>query len=141
MKTTDFTFSEGLSHFNQVCQEVGMGRSQKVTAYVCRSRIPTDESQIVTIWSNSAKARSWIESRVCGSVKWTEDEGSNYAVTAEVDGSIVGRVREAEIIDPVGLSNQYPDQLPGYQRITDENPVIPAVDRGDDSIVPSPSND
>lgn len=118
-----------------------MESSQKVAAYVGRSRTPTDEKQVVTIWSNPARARSWIESRVCGSVEWSEDEGSKYAVTAEIDGDIVGRVREAEIMDPVGLSNQYPDQLPGYQRVTNENPVIPAVERGDDSVIPSPSND
>lgn len=118
-----------------------MSASQKVTAYIGRSRIPTEDTQKVTIWSNSSKARSWIECRVCGSVNWSRDEGDVYAETAEIDGNLVGRVREAEIMDPVGLSLRYPDRFPGYQRVDDENPIIPAVDWGDDSLLPDKSND
>ena len=112
-----------------------MGDTVEVTVYVARSRTATDDHPVVTVWTEPGKARSWIESRVVGDVAWAEESDCDYTLTATKDGHLVGRVRISELMDPVTLASQYPDRLPGYRRVEEENPVIPAVERSDDSVI------
>lgn len=108
--------------------------SKGVEVYVSRSRTATDEQPLVAVWADVSKARSWIESRVTRKVKWEKDTTRDYAMTATADGSLVGRIRKTEIMDPAGLAMKYPDHLPGYRRIADENPVIPSIARDDERL-------
>ena len=117
-----------------------MTDSPKIELYIGRSRVATDERPVVTMWSDPGKAKSWIESRVTGDVTWSDDPDSEYAKIAEIDGNLVGRIETGEVMDPVSLASRYPDQLPGYERIPDENPVIHAVARGDRNLLSGPSD-
>jgi hypothetical protein len=80
-----------------------------VTVWIARSRTP--DGPETTAWAHANGATGWIEHQATDDVTWTETSDGDRVAESVISQDPVGTVREAEVQDPVKLSEKFPDEL------------------------------
>jgi hypothetical protein len=93
-----------------------------VTVWV--ARVTVDGGTIVTAWSWPDKAKAWVAHELNvdrDAVTWCESEGARPGDRAagEIEGDVVATIQQVEVMDPVSLSKQYPQDMPGARHVLD----------------------
>lgn len=84
-------------------------KNSTVSIWVARLR--TDDGIETTAWAHRDGATGWIEHNCSDAVTWTERGNEGQAGESAITGDPVGTVREAEVQNPVKLSEKFPDEL------------------------------
>lgn len=94
-----------------------------VTVWV--ARVSLDDETIVTAWSFKDKSQAWCEHELgCGKngLKWCDSGGSKPGerVTGHCEERVVATVEQVEVMDPISLSRQYPNEMPGARHVLND---------------------
>lgn len=93
-----------------------------VTVWV--ARVDCGEETIVTAWSFVDKARAWCEHELeCDDeITWSKSEVSTPGkrVTGHYEEHVVATVEQIEIMDPISLSRQYPNEMPRARHVLND---------------------
>jgi hypothetical protein len=88
------------------------------------ARVNTGENTIVTAWSWRDKAEQWVAHELDvdpDAVTWRETRGTEPGITVagHCEGDIVASITQVEVMDPISLSKQYPDNMPSARDVLD----------------------
>lgn len=94
-----------------------------VTVWV--ARLSLGDETIVTAWSFKDKAQAWCGhelNRGQDEIIWSESGGSKPGrrVTGHYEGGVVAIIEQIEVMDPISLSRQYPNEMPAARHVLND---------------------